>query len=97
VPQPRKTEEEEVEVQLRMPRSFNFGDHGSAVPHEAGAGTPEFVAADAAEVMVWTRTVFALDFLRFHFHFPCLTMVPGPIQHALVPLPSGNHPHASET
>jgi len=70
-----------------MPGSFNFGDHGSAVPREAGAGTPEFVAADAAEVMVWTRTLFALDFLRFDFRFPCLTMVPGPLQHALVPFP----------
>jgi len=79
--QPHKTEEEEV--QLRMPRSFDFGDHGSAVPREAGAGTPEFVAADAAEMMVWTLFARAL----FHSHFPCLTMVPGPVQHALVPLP----------
>ena len=84
VSRPRKMGEEEV--QLRMPRSFDFGDHGSAVPREAGAGIPEFMAAEAAEMMmVWTRTP-ASNFIRFDFRFPCLTMVPGPVQYALVPL-----------
>jgi len=63
--QPRKTEEEEVE--LRMSRSFDVGDHGSAVPREAGAGTPESVAADAAEMMVWTWTPFASSSISFSF------------------------------
>jgi len=60
---PRKMEEEEQEeVQLRMPRSFDFGDHGSAVPREVGAGIPEFMAAEAAEMMmVWTRTPLCLE------------------------------------
>jgi len=63
--QPYKTEEEEV--QLRMPRLFDFCDHSSTVPYEAGAGTPEFVVADAAKMVVWTWTPFALSFISFLF------------------------------
>ena len=68
--QPRKTEEdaeddEDEEVLLRIPGSFNFEDHGGGAERGAGAGIVnqfdavgilwEFVAADAADMIVWTK------------------------------------------
>jgi len=50
--QPRGTEkdvdEEEEKAELRMPRSFDCGDHGSGVAREAGTVDP----FDAVE-MLW--------------------------------------------
>ena len=71
--QPRKTDEEEAE--LRVPGSFDFGDHGGGTPREtSGASTVgrsvrccrcvrQSVAADAGEMMAQTNK----DILRFIF------------------------------